>query len=97
MVVAETDAEGNAALVAGLGGLQEGVQWSSASAFGAAPAGYIAWTSMPACCFIRSMREHGPLIWLPTVAGTATHLPSALPRYSTVPLTSPFCLIRSAR
>ena len=21
---------------------------------------------MPACCFIRSMREHGPLIWLPT-------------------------------
>ena len=41
------------------------------SAFGALPAGYIACTSMPACCFIRSMREHGPLIWLPTVAGHA--------------------------
>ena len=38
-----------------------------ASALGGAPAGYIAWTSMPACCFIRSMREHGPLIWLPIV------------------------------
>ncbi len=46
------------------------------SAFGGAPAGYIACTSMPACCFIRSMREHGPLIWLPMVAGTATHWPS---------------------
>ena len=42
------------------------------------------------------MREQGPLIWLPTVAGTATHLPSILPRYSTVPLTLPFCLMRSA-
>ena len=41
-----------------------------ASALGGAPAGYIACTSMPASCFIRSMREHGPLIWLPTVAGT---------------------------
>ena len=39
------------------------------------------------------MREHGPLIWLPTVAGTASHLPSILPRYSTVALTAPFCLI----
>src|SRR5438477_4231577 len=39
------------------------------------------------------MREHGPLIWLPTVAGTASHLPSSLPRYSTVALTAPFCLI----
>ncbi len=46
------------------------------SAFGALPAGYMACTSMPACCFIRSMREHGPLIWLPTVAGTAIHWPS---------------------
>jgi hypothetical protein len=27
---------------------------------------------MPASCFIRSMREHGPLIWLPEVAGTPT-------------------------
>ena len=39
------------------------------------------------------MREHGPLIWLPTVAGTASHLPSTLPRYSTVALTAPFSLI----
>ena len=42
---------------------------------------------------MRSMREHGPLIWLPTVAGTASHLPPTLPRYSTVPFTAPFCLI----
>ena len=48
------------------------------SALGALPAGYIACTSMPACCFIRSMREHGPLIWLPTVAGTASHWPLSL-------------------
>jgi hypothetical protein len=48
---------------------------SSSSAFGALPAGYSAWMSMPACCFSRSMREHGPLIWLPAVAGTASHLP----------------------
>jgi hypothetical protein len=39
------------------------------------------------------MREHGPLIWLPTVAGIASHLPPNLPRYSTVPLTAPFVLI----
>ena len=48
------------------------------SAFGGAPAGYIACTSMPACFFIRSMREQGPLIWLPTQAGTPSHLPSGL-------------------
>ena len=64
-----------------------------ASALGGAPAGYIACTSMLAYCFKRSMREHGPLIWLPAVAGTASHLPLSLPRYSTVPLTAPFCLI----
>src|SRR6266702_3111484 len=63
------------------------------SAFGGAPAGYMACTSMPACCFIRSMREHGPLIWLPIVAGTAIQRPWDLPRYSTVALTAPFCLI----
>ena len=51
---------------------------------------------MPACCFMRSMREQGPLIWLPTVAGTATQLPLILPRYSTVSLTLPFCLMSSA-
>jgi hypothetical protein len=39
---------------------------------------------------MRSMREHGPLIWLPTVAGTAIHLQSGLARYSTVGLTAPF-------
>eukprot|EP01085_Mycamoeba_gemmipara_P004003 Mycagemm_TRINITY_DN10246_c0_g1::TRINITY_DN10246_c0_g1_i1::g.4003::m.4003 type:complete len:131 gc:universal TRINITY_DN10246_c0_g1_i1:320-712(+) len=66
------------------------------SALGGAPTGYIAWMSMPACFFRRSMREHGPLIWLPTVAGTASHLPPTLPRYSTVPLTSPFSLMSSA-
>ena len=64
-----------------------------ASALGAPPAGYIAWMSMPACFFSRSMREHGPLIWLPEVAGTASHLPFTLPRYSTVPLTAPFSLM----
>ena len=42
---------------------------------------------MPACFFMRSMREHGPLIWLPTVAGTASQRPSARARYSTVGLT----------
>jgi len=51
-----------------------------ASAFGGPPAGYIATTSMPACFFIRSMREQGPLIWLPTVAGTASQRPSARAR-----------------
>ena len=65
------------------------------SAFGSLPAGYIACTSMPACCFIRSMREHGPLIWLPTVAGTPSQRSLSRPRYSTVPLTLPFCLISS--
>src|SRR4051794_26552372 len=45
------------------------------SALGASPGGYMATTSIPACCFIRSMREQGPLIWLPGVAGIAIHLP----------------------
>ncbi len=67
-----------------------------ASAFGGAPAGYIACTSIPANFFIRSMREHGPLIWLPTAAGTAIQRPAGLARYSTVGLTAPFCLISSA-
>ena len=67
-----------------------------ASAFGAEPAGYIALMSMPACCLSRSILEQGPLIWAPTVAGIAIHLPSTLPRYSTVPLTAPCSLIRSA-
>ncbi len=48
------------------------------SALGGLPAGYIAWTSMSAYFFIRSMREQGPLIWLPTQAGTPSHLPSDL-------------------
>src|SRR5215469_2292462 len=60
------------------------------SALGGEPAGYISCTSMPAYFFIRSMREQGPLIWLPQVAGTPSHLPSDCPRYLTVPLTSPF-------
>ena len=38
-------------------------------------------------------REQGPLIWLPIQAGTPSHLSPALPRYCTVPFTSPFCLI----
>ena len=33
---------------------------------------------MPAYFFIRSMREQGPLIWLPMLAGTASHLPLSL-------------------
>jgi hypothetical protein len=44
---------------------------------------------MPAYFFIKSMREHGPLIWLPAQAGTPSHLPSSWPRYLTVPLTAP--------
>src|SRR5438034_1271675 len=60
---------------------------------GIAPAGYISCTSMLAYFFIKSMREQGPLIWLPMQAGTPSHLPSSWPRYLTVPLTSPFCLI----
>src|ERR1700736_4956622 len=63
------------------------------SAFGGEPAGYIACTSMPAYFFIRSMREQGPLIWLPIQAGTPSHLSPALPRYCTVPLTAPRCEI----
>src|SRR5258708_3555473 len=63
------------------------------SALGGLPAGYISCTSMPAYCFIRSIREQGPLIWLPIQVGTASHLSPALPRYFTVPLTSPFCLM----
>ena len=77
--LAETDAEGNAALVTSLGRLQECIG-GPASAFGASPAGYIACTSMPACFFIKSMREQGPLIWLPTQAGTPSHLSPDLPR-----------------
>jgi hypothetical protein len=42
--------------------------------------------------FIRSMREHDPLIWLPTVAGTASHCRRHGP-WPTVPFTAPFCLI----
>ena len=41
------------------------------------------------------MREQGPLIWLPMQKGTACHLPFSWPRYSTVPLTAPFCAIKS--
>src|SRR6202022_2763067 len=63
------------------------------SALGGAPAGYIFLTSMLANFFIRSIREQGPLIWLPMQAGTASHLSPALPRYLTVPLTSPFSLM----
>src|SRR2546421_10755958 len=66
-----------------------------ASALGGAPTGYIACTSMPACCFIRSMREHGPLIWLLTQAGMPRQWPSARARYSTVGLTLPLVLISS--
>ena len=66
------------------------------SALGAPPAGYMACTSMPASDFIRSMREQGPLIWLPTVAGTTRQAPLTLPRYSTVSLTLPCSLMRSA-
>src|SRR5262249_28204090 len=51
---------------------------------------------MPASCFMRSMREHGPLIWLPTQVGTATQWPVDLARYSTVGFTVPFNLISSA-
>src|SRR5262249_42918281 len=65
------------------------------SAFGGLPAGYNVCTSIPASCFMRSMREHGPLIRLPTQVGTATHRPVDLARYSTVGLTAPFCLISS--
>src|SRR3979409_147170 len=43
--------------------------------------------------FIRSIREQGPLIWLPMQAGTASHLSPALPRYFAVPLTSPVGLM----
>ena len=68
---------GIAGLVARLGRLEHGVE-RPAIRLRRAPAGYIACTSMPACCFIRSMREHGPLIWLPTRAGTATQRPSDL-------------------
>src|SRR4029077_12477880 len=56
------------------------------SALGGAPAGYMAWTSMPACCFRRSMREVGPLNWAPGVAGTPSHLPSITPRYCVIAL-----------
>ena len=44
-------------------------------ALAAAAAGYIASTSMPAYSFMRSMRVHGPLNWLPTVAGHCDPLP----------------------
>ena len=52
------------------------------SAFGGLPAGYIACTSMSAYFFIRSMREQGPLIWLPMLAGTPSHLPFGLAEVS---------------
>ena len=55
--------------------------WSSCRPSARLPAGYISCTSMLACFFIRSMREQGPLIWLPTQAGTPSHLSPALPRY----------------
>src|SRR5215475_7044878 len=42
------------------------------------------------------MREHGPLIWLPTVEGTASQWPSGLARYSTIGVTAPFSLISCA-
>src|ERR1700704_666113 len=63
------------------------------SALGGLPAGYISCTSMPAYFFIRSIREQGPLIWLPIQAGTASHFSPPLPRYLTGPFTSPFSLI----
>src|ERR1700704_6358932 len=63
------------------------------SALGGLPAGYISLASIPACFFKRSIREQGPLIWLPIQVGTPSHLSPALPRYSTVPLTAPFCLM----
>ena len=92
---AETDPEGKPALWQASAALRNASS-VQLSAFGGLPAGYIASTSMPACCFIRSMREHGPLIWLPVVAGTASHWPPARPRYSTVWLTAPFCLINDS-
>ena len=49
---ADADAERMAALVAIFGRLEEGVEVQS-SALGGAPAGYIACTSIPACCFIQ--------------------------------------------
>ena len=55
--------------------------WSSCRLWAALPAGYISCTSMPACFFSRSIREQGPLIWLPIQAGTPSHLSPALPRY----------------
>ena len=39
------------------------------------------------------MREQGPLIELPTQAGTPNHLPLAWPRYLTASFTAPFCLM----
>src|SRR3979490_2055066 len=66
------------------------------SALGGLPAGYISCTSMPAYFFIRSMREQGPLIWLPIQVGTPSHLSPALPRYWTVPFTAPFSLMRGS-
>src|SRR5258707_15879778 len=62
-------------------------------ALGGLPAGYISCTAMAAHFFIRSMREHGPLILLPIQVGTPSHLSPTLPRYFTVPLTSPFSLM----
>src|ERR1700738_2402969 len=56
------------------------------SALGGAPAGYIAWTSISAYFFIRSIREQGPLIWLPIVAGTPSHFAPALARNLPLPL-----------
>jgi len=66
------------------------------SALGGAPAGYMACTSIPACCFMRSMREQGGLSALMTAHGTATHLPFTLPRYSAVRFGAPLVFTRSA-
>src|SRR5258708_23679519 len=63
------------------------------SALGGAPAGYISCTSMPAYFFIRSIREQGPLIWLPIQAGTPHHLFPAFPRYFTMPFPPPLFLL----
>src|SRR5580765_2276393 len=66
------------------------VQLSDNALSGGAPAGYIFVTSRPTCCLKRSMRAHGPLIWLPGVAGTAIQCPLYLARYSIRGETEPF-------
>src|SRR5690242_20902368 len=70
------------------------------SALGGLPAGYIACTSIPAYFLNKSMREQGPLIWLPIEKGTACHLPLSVPRYwaalLTLPLVAMICFITSS-